>query len=290
MRIQNFLPAGIFLAGIVSLIAAPAFAQDDHDDHDDYEAAQPLWEIGIAGGTAYSPDYPASDEYGIDVLAFPYLVYRGDIFRLGEDSIAKAVLLETERLEFDIGFDASFDADSDGNDARRGMPDLDFLGEIGPQLTIELGEYQNGELELSLPVGAVFSMDFGDLHHRGYVFNPELSYEREGPFEAVFMSVELGAGFATEELHDYFYQVDPRFATPSRAAFDADGGYLGSELGIGFFYGLTERVQFFTELQAAYHGGAANDDSPLYGDDVTFEVGAGLVWSLYQSDARASAR
>ena len=277
MRIHDFL-----LAGIVSLIAAPAFAQGAD------EATEPLWEAGIAGGAIYSPDYPASDEYSVNGLALPYFVYRGDVFRLGDDSIARGVLLETERLEFDVSFDASFDADSDDNDVRRGMPDLDFLGEIGPQLTVDLGEYQTGRWQLALPLRAVFSTDFSRLDHRGYVFNPELSYEREGPFEGLRMSVELGASLATEKLHDYFYQVDSRFVTPSRAAFDAEGGYMGSELTVGFSYGMTERLQFFTGVQAAYHGGAANEDSPLYGDDLTFSVGAGFVWSLYESDARVS--
>ena len=281
--------SAVLVATLVALTAMPAAAQDTGLE-DLQKETEALWEAGIAGGAIYSPDYPASDEHGINGLALPYVVYRGDVFRLGDDSIAKGILLETERFEFDVSFGASFDADSDDNDARRGMPDLDFLGEIGPQLTVDLGEYQKGRLQLSLPVRAVFSTDFGNLDQRGYVFNPELSYAREGPFAGLRMSVELEASFATEKLQDYFYQVDSSFATPSRTAFDAEGGYMGSELMIGFSYGVTEHLRFFTGVQAAYHGGAANEDSPLYGDDLTFSVGAGFVWSVYESDARVSAR
>ena len=277
------LAAAALLAASAALAAAPALAQGDRP-------AQPLWEAGVGGGAAYSPDYPASDEHSLNGLALPYIIYRGDIFRLGDGSIVKGVFMATERFEFDVSFDASFDADSDGNAARRGMPDLDFLGEAGPQLTVNLGHYLHGRLQLALPVRAVFSTDFSRLDHRGFLFNPELSYEREGFFDGMFMSVELGATFATERLQDYFYQVDARYANASRAAFDADGGYMGSELDVGFSFRLHERVRLFAGVEAAYRGGAANDDSPLYRDDFTLAAGAGFVWSLYESDARAGAR
>ena len=276
--------AACLAAALAAPLPAPAFAQGAERE------AQPLWEAGVGGGALYAPDYPASDEHGLNGLALPYLVYRGDIFRLGDDSIVKGVLMVTERFEFDVSFDASFDADSDGNDARRGMPDLDFLGEAGPRLTVDLGQYRQGGLQLALPVRAVFSTDFSDLDHRGFLFNPELSYRRAGFFDGMHMSVELGATFATERLQDYFYQVDARFANAARPAFDADGGYMGSELDVGFSFRLQQRLRLFTGAQAAYRGGAANEDSPLYRDDLTISFGAGFVWSLYESDARAGTR
>ena len=254
------------------------------------EGVEPLWEAGVGGGALYAPDYPGAGEHSVNGLAAPYVIYRGDIFRLGDDSIAKGVVLETERFEFDISFDASFDADSDDNDARAGMPDLDFLVEAGPQLTVNLGEYYGGQLQLALPARAVFSTDFSDLDHRGYVFNPQLSYERDELFENLDVFLELGATFATEELHDYFYQVDGRYATSSRTAYDAESSYMGSELVTAFSYSITDRVQFFTGGQIAYYGGAANEDSPLFIDDLTGSIGAGLVWSLYESDARVPIR
>lgn len=254
------------------------------------EGTEPLWEAGIGGGAIYAPDYPGSDEHNANGLAAPYVIYRGDIFRLGDDSIVKGVFLETERFEFDISFGASFDADSDDNDARLGMPDLDFLGEVGPQLTVNLGEYHGGQLQLALPVRAVFSTDFSNLDHRGYVFNPQISYDLDEFFESFDVFLELGATFATEELHDYFYQVEEKYATSSRTTYDAKAGYMGGELVAAFSYRITDRARFFTGVQVSYYGGAANEDSPLLLDEITNSVGAGFVWSLYESDARVPAR
>lgn len=278
-------PSAGFATALVSLAAGAAIVADAAAQEAGGRDA--LWEVGIGGGGSYAPHYPAADESKPDGLALPYLIYRGDIFRLGDDSIAKGVFVETERVEFDVSLDASFDADSDDNKARRGMPDLDFLGEIGPQLAIVLRQWQASRLELELPVRAVFSTDFGDFDHRGYVFNPELSWQSRGVWEGAGVSVELGASFATEKLQDYFYEVEAAFATPERAAYDADGGYMGSELGVGVSFGVGERARVFVGGDAAYHGGAANEGSVLHRDEVTFSVSAGFLWSLYESEARA---
>lgn len=278
-------PSAGFATALVSLAAGAAFAADASAQGASERDA--LWEVGIGGGGEYAPHYPAADESGLNGLALPYLIYRGDIFRLGDGSIAKGVFVETERVEFDVSLDASFDADSDDNKARRGMPDLDFLGEIGPQLTVVLREWPASRLEVELPVRAVFSTDFGDIDLRGYVFNPELSWRSRGVWEGAGVSVELGASFATEKLQAYFYEVGAGFAVPGRPAYDADGGYMGSELGVGVSFGVGERARVFVGGNAAYHGGAANEGSPLHRDEATFSVSAGFLWSLYESEERA---
>ncbi|MCY4032767.1 MAG: MipA/OmpV family protein [Hyphomicrobiales bacterium] len=280
----NMLIYKFLAAAVLQFISSAALAQTANEE------TEPLWEAGVGGGAIYEPDYPGSDEHKANGGAAPYIIYRGDIFRLGDGSIVKGVVMETERFEFDISFDASFDADSEDNDARMGMPDLDFLGEVGPQLTINLGEYHKGQLELELPVRAVFSTDFNDLDHRGYVFNPEISYGRDDLFENFNIFLELGASFATEELQDYFYQVEEQHATSSRMVYDAEAGYMGSELSVAFSYGITDRLRLFTGVQVSYYGGAANEDSPLLLDEITSTVGAGLVWSIYESDAQVPIR
>ena len=274
----------LIAATVLQFISSAALAQVADEE------TEPLWEAGVGGGAIYAPDYPGSDEHNANGGAAPYIIYRGDIFRLGDGSIVKGIVMETERFEFDISFDASFDADSEDNDAREGMPDLDFLGEVGPQLTVNLGEYYKGQLELELPVRAVFSTDFGNLDHRGYVFNPEISYDLDGFFENFNIFLGLEATFATEELHDYFYQVEDLYATSSRMVYDAEAGYMGSELSAAFSYSITDRLRFFTGVQVSYYGGAANEDSPLLLDEITNAVGAGFVWSLYESDAQVPIR
>jgi outer membrane scaffolding protein for murein synthesis (MipA/OmpV family) len=293
-RIQ-FIRVGSFamiMRNTLSAIAVFAFqlggevqAQDTNPGR---EAIKPLWELSVVGGGMYSPDYPAADKNRLRGLALPYIVYRGDILRLGGDSIAKGVFIDNDYTELNVSLEASFNANSDDNDARRGMPDLDYLGEIGPQLKIKLGKLYGGKTELQLPVRAVVSTDFRRFDHRGYLFNPRLFYQRQNIFNsAININGSIGSSFATKKLHQYFYGVEPRFATAARPAYEADGGYLGSTISVGLSYGITDRVRAYAGGNVAYYGGAANDGSPLFRQKVNSSVHVGLTWSIFQSDARA---
>ena len=217
------------------------------------------------------------------------MIYRGKILRLGEDGIAKGVFIDNDYTEFNVSLAASFNANSNDNNARRGMPDLDYLGELGPQLKIKLGELFCGKTELQLPVRAVFSTDFGRVDHRGYLFNPRFYYKRQNIFNSsINMDSSFGSSFATKKLQEYFYRVEPQFATATRTAYEADGGYLGSKITLGLFYDITKRLQAYVGGQIGYYGGAANEDSPLFRRKVNSSVFVGFTWSIFQSDTRVT--
>jgi outer membrane scaffolding protein for murein synthesis (MipA/OmpV family) len=71
---------------------------------------------------------------------------------------------------------------------------------------------------------------------------------------------------------------------PGRPRYDADPGYVGSEITLGLSWGVTERVQIFGGTQIGIWKGSANEDSPLYRDDVTYAVGGGLRWTFFASE------
>lgn len=288
------------LCSALFVMSTLAFSQQaDSPDRDltGFEAGdetQPLWEFGVGGGFIEVPNYPASSERNFVALAAPYLIYRGDVFRVGGGSGARAVVLEESDIEIDISVGGAFAADSDENTARDGMPELDFLFEIGPQIIYRMQDFKfedggEGRLNLRLQARAVFSTDIKRIDQRGYVFEPQLSYQQRGTlFKDTALNLSLSAVFATEELHDYFYQVDDEFVTTQRSAFDASGGYLGSELSVGFSFPLRKNMRGFLGGTARFHSGAANEDSPLFEKDVTYSFGAGFVWRLYESEAVAS--
>lgn len=233
--------------------------------------------------------YPGSDERSTRALALPYVIYRGDIFRLGEDGIARGIFFDSDRLELDLSFAAAFDLNSGDSSSRQGMPDLDYMGELGPNLKIKLGDWDGKSLVLDLPIRAVFSSDFSNLNQRGYKFNPKLTYTIFRAFGTkTKLNLSLASTFATEKTHDYFYEVDQRYATPNRAEFNAKGGYLGSTLAVGFSVGITDNLRIFYGAQAHFFDGARNSDSPLHRSDFNYTVGAGLVWSFWKSDRKVS--
>lgn len=249
----------------------------------------PLWELGFGAGALHTPDYPSSSERRTRALALPYVVYRGDVLRIGDGQAARAVAAESSRFELSMSFDAAFDARSDRNERREGMPDLDFLFEVGPQLRLKLDRYEfaddsYGELDLALQARAAFSTDFKGVDHQGYVAEPMLRYRHWGLlWPQLEANVSLRPIWADRQLHDFFYGVAPEFATADRPAYDADQGYFGTQLSLFARWNFTDRFQVFGGTQIISHQGAANRDSPLFEKDYTVNFGGGFIWSVFDS-------
>lgn len=253
---------------------------------------RPLWEAGIGAFGTYSPAYPASGDYSLNGLPVPYVIYRGNLFRAGDGAAAKVIPLKTQRFEFSVSADGSFPADSDESDVRDGMPDLDTLLEIGPELIIKgpsLGLIPGGRgrLDAALQSRAVFSVDFGDVDvaYQGLVFEPQIRYRQAGIFgQKAFFSARISPVFATEELQQYFYEVEPVFARAGRPAYQADAGYLGTEIRFSLGYSITENLSGFVSTGLDIHTGAANEDSPLFEEDITGSFALGFAYSFYKSE------
>ncbi len=276
----------IIVTVLIILFSAEVKANDNGSKT---ESTIPLWELGLAAGGFYTPDYPAAEKNSLHGLILPYVIYRGDFLRLGKDSILKGVFIDNDFVEFDISVAASFNSDSNDNDARRGMPDLDYLFEIGPQLKIKLGDFHGGKAELLLPIHAVFSTDISRIDHRGFVLKPTITYKKRNVFNSLIdMYSSVGVSFASQKLHEYYYAVEPQYATPTRHAYESDGGYLGSRIAIGLSYGITERIQATVAGGIGYYGGTANTNSPLFRQNTNGYINAGLTWSIIQSDMRAN--
>jgi hypothetical protein len=222
----------------------------------------------------------------------PVPIYRGDILRVGGEENRGAVsgrFIKNDRFEFDVSLSGAFPVDSESNNARRDMPDLDYLFGVGPQLRFKLiNEPGRRKLNFNVQARAVYSTDFSSIDSRGYVFNPKLNYARQHVSDLdlkVFTSV--GPIFATEKLMDYFYQVDPEFVTPTRPAYDADAGYLGSNMTLGVSKRFNKRFRLMLGTRLGIHTGATNDDSPLFKDELNVSVFSAFIWSIYQSEELA---
>ena len=263
------------LALIMTGLALPVAAKE-----------KPLFELGVVGGVGYLPDYPAAGQNHFNGIALPFPVYRGKIIRSDSKGLLRARAVHRPDFELDISLSGSLNADSEDNDARRGMPDLDYMAELGPRLQWTVARAARwAKIDLELPARAVFSTDFSDLEHRGFLVEPELAYQHGNIFNTgTRLKLGLSAVFADEDLQDYFYQVDAKFVTAARPAFDAKGGYLGSKASLRLLHPITKRLRLFAAGNINSHHGAANEDSPLFREKLTYGAGLGLIWSFYQSD------
>lgn len=249
---------------------------------------KPRWEVGVGGGYFSGFDYPASSDTNERGIVLPFFVYRTPVFRFGGGGI-RAVAVERPRLKLDLSIGGSLNASSQGNSARQGMPDLDFLFEIGPQLEVRLFDRQlpSGARVLgrfTSELRAVFSTDFRGVDTQGVVADIGVGLNVGNiAGSGVTFITGLDASFATEPLHDYFYQVDPEFVTDTRPFYDASGGYLESTLFVGFAFRPLSQVRVFTGVIKGFYNGASNEDSPLF--DVTEQTryALGVVWTIKTS-------
>lgn len=246
---------------------------------------KPLWEVGVGVASLYLPDYRGSDEGSFYVLPYPYLVYRGDIFRVEKDRISGKIF-ETDRLLLDVSFYGGVPVDSDDNDARRGMPDLDPTLEVGPALNIILfkDSKEKYKLGLNLPVRAVFSTDFSSVHHQGWVFSPRLNLEVNDivPDTGVNLGLSAGPIFADSDYHEYFYTVEERYATSWRPAYDAHSGYSGSSVSLGLNKTVKSLI-LSAFVRTDFMNGAEIENSPLVTTKHSVMCGVTVSWVFFKT-------
>lgn len=252
-------------------------------------ARRPLLELGIAAGGGWVPDYPASDEGRARGIVAPYLIYRGELLRADEQG-ARARTRLSEGIELSLSASGALPVSSSDNDARRGMPDLDWLGEVGPTVRFTLWRSARAarpqRLVFDTPVRAVFSTDWSSVRYRGLTFSPTLAIEEADLVrQGSRLRVALSPIFATGRLMDYFYRVDPQFAEPDRPAFDASGGYLGTHLTLSWRLPITGRLTFVVGGRVENFSGATNADSPLFRTEWSGAVAVGLAFTLWRSEA-----
>ena len=278
---RNVMPP--LLAGLMGLVAMPTMAAET-------AASQglPLWELGIGAGLYNQPNYPGSDVRSTTLLPFPYLIYRGDWFRI--DRTVQGIFYETQRLKVDFSASGTGSVDSDDSDARQGMPDLDPVVEIGPAVNLLLSDPARFDsLWARVAARAAYSVDTDDwsLGRQGWSFETRLRYQRPLS-ETLQFSTEASATFANRDYLGYFYNVAAPYATPDRPAYQTDAGYAGARLGVGLsgLIGSSWRWSVF----GAYHNlhGAAFSDSPLVDSKHNFSVGATVAWMFWKSERRVT--
>jgi len=250
----------------------------------------PVFEVGIAGGGGSIPAYPASSQNQWRGLVVPYLIYRGDVFR-SDDSGLRARAGLADGIELSFSASGGVNAASGDVTAREGMPDLDWIGELGPNLRFILWRDDSQDtparIVVDTPVRAVFSTDWSSISFRGFTFAPDIAYERLHLFSRYArFRIAAGVTFGTDRYTSYFYEVDPQYARPGRQAYDSQAGYVGARLTLSYRLPLSERLSIVVGGRIENFSGSANADSPLYRSDWNGTVVAGFAFSLWRSEAR----
>lgn len=249
---------------------------------------KPRWEFGIGGGYLDGFDYPGSKDPNQRTIVLPYFIYRSPRLRVGAGGV-NTIAIENPRVKLDWSIAGSLSSASEDNSARAGLPNLDYLFEIGPQLVVNLydrdvvgvGRIQG---QWSGKIRAVFSTDFSSIESQGFVGanTLRLNVRNIRGWPIGFFS-SLTSTYAGEEIQDYYYEVAPGFENANRALFDASAGYLGTTLRLALGGNIHRSVRLFAGVNIGVFDGAKNSESPLFETTRSSGFAVGFVWTIKQS-------
>jgi outer membrane scaffolding protein for murein synthesis (MipA/OmpV family) len=250
---------------------------------------KPLWEFGLGVGAIEFPDYRGSDETQVYPVPVPYFVYRGRFLRADRDGL-RGELFDREYVELSLSVSATIPVNSEDNDARRGMPDLEPTLELGPSLELHLWRSTDNamKLDLVMPLRLAVTMESSPRSLQ-WLFAPRLNLDVENFAGRAGWNFGVGVGpvFAADRFHEYFYSVPARFATADRPEYDADGGYSGMHV----LAALSKRFPKYwvgAFLRYDWLGGAEFEDSPLVRRQSSLAGGFGFAWMIGESKRRVT--
>jgi len=269
------------IAGLAGLL--PALAGGTATAAED----TPLWEVGAGVAALSFPAYRGSDKVHNYLLPVPYFVYHGDFLKADRHGI-RGDLFDSDRVDLTLSLSASPPTKSDDVAVRSGMPDLKPTAEFGPEVDFTL--WRNASrarsLKLRLPARAAFTIEHSP-RGIGAVFSPNLNLDITDLPALPGWNLGFVAGpiYATRKQHEYFYAVAPQYATATRPAYAASGGYSGSQ----FLASLSKRydrtwVGAFVRYDAL--GGASFVDSPLVVRRSFAAAGIAVSWIIDESKTR----
>lgn len=248
-----------------------------------------LWEGGGGLGMVNAPFYRGSAQTKLYSVPIPFIRFRGRIFSADEDGM-RGKLADSGRATLDISIAGNVPVPKSDNGARKDMPSLDPLAEMGPAFQYRLWRNpdQSRSWNLELPLRAVISVGNPILDHQGWSLAPFIQYTAKKRTDGVLWRYTLSTGplFADQQYHNYFYQVEAPHATAARREYNPSGGYSGSRVSFGMSRnGRHSFFGFFARYDDLH--GARFLDSPLVEQSHYLVYGIAAVWIFAQSDQQA---
>lgn len=245
---------------------------------------RPRWELGLGVGGLTLPDYRGSDERHHYVLPVPYVIYRGEVLKADREG-ARAQLVGLDRVHIDMNFGASVPVSSKDNQARAGMPNLAGAIEMGPAMDVMAYRSDDHRIKLRVRLPLSYGVQLGNgFGGNGWQASPHVNLDVRDVLGVPGWGLGMLAGpiYGSRHRHAYFYDVAPQYATASRPAYRAGGGYSGAQ----FVAALGRRFDgMWVGAFVRYDNlnGAVFADSPLVKTRSYVAGGLGVAWMLGQS-------
>lgn len=265
---------------LVMIISSFTCAQVNADESNRLKNERIEWTLGLGAGVFDYNLYPGAKATNRLVLPVPYFTFRSDRFEI--DRGIKSFLYNSETIVLDISADFGLPADSDDTQARKGMPDLDFMVQLGPSLEFLLNDKDKNyfDVRFEIPVRVAYVTDFNSADNIGYLVEPRFSFNhRRSARTGLSQKATIGLKFATEDYHAYYYDVATEYSSATRAEFKSDAGFGGGFVDYSIRY-KTSNFVYWMLLRYQSLNGAVFEDSPLVLKNDYYFVGLGFAWII----------
>lgn len=241
--------------------------------------------IGAGFFTTSLPKYIGADEQENYTLPFPYFYYKTEKLKIDRNAFT-GFLWRSDNWVLDLSASGNIPVKSSDTLARKGMKDIDWVGELGPALKYYLIGKPSTKHNLSLhfSLRKAFATDLTYLETVGWRWGPSLSYQKN--FDSVFQgellfNAAFNLDFAEDDYLNYYYGVSPQEQTETRTQFYAESGYQGSGLNVGFTWKKND-LWLGSFIKYYQLNNSKHEYSPLVGKNNAWSAGFGVAWFFYK--------
>lgn len=238
------------------------------------------WTFGVGIAAARFSHYLGSEQSRSVLLPFPYIHYQSKTTTIDRDGI-KRNFLTGKNWDITLSGSGEIRVESEDNRARTGMPDLDWVLAIGPVLNYHLKDDKSQSIRWH--IRKAFTFDDG-IESVGWLSNLGLRQRFEMPdiqWGQADLTASVNLLYGSSKYNNYFYGVAPQYATATRAKYQADAGFAGSQLTL--VYSLKNhpnqdkfRANIF--LRATNLNGSEFEHSPLVTQTTNVNFGVSYAW------------
>ena len=196
------------------------------------------YSLGIGISMMTIDDYIGADESQFYILHTPYIFYQSDSLIIDQNAFT-GDLFENKRWHLAVDAAGSIPVNSDKNKARKGMDDLNWVGELGPSLEYYFAgnSRSKNRIYVDFSIRKAINTDFKQISDTGWT--GQVSLNNKYQFNTGFLGGEtivdstVALLFHSDKYAQYFYSVTEAESNATRAEYSAQGGYAGARLSLG---------------------------------------------------------
>ncbi len=284
-----------FFLAVTSFLCVSAESTDNKKNNNLYNNQKDSQlELGVGAFAMNLPQYLGSEQSDSYVVPLPYIYYLDENIKIDRNQFT-GKLWQDNHFYLDLSASGGVKVNSEDNEARSDMPDLDWVFELGPSVKYYFeGDPQKlSYFYLEAFARKATATDFHSLTDAGWRYGPSITYQKAfsqlgsssllpevaGHFE---FTTRFNINFSDDTYLNYYYGVPSEFANKKRASYQSRGGYAGSDVSVGLTYKVN--AWWFAGFARYYNfSGAEYDNSPLLKQNSNWALGFGVAWIFYQN-------